>query len=77
MILKHIKKDAVPKSMNVGFVTLSNQVLLIFGSCLLSQEKNPQVYLTVTDGLVNKGGSDSGGVTVLAAGTPGHTMQQC
>lgn len=63
------------KSIYVGFVTLSNQVL-IFESCLLSQEKNLQVYLTVTDGLVNKCGNNSAGVTVLAAGTPGHTTQQ-
>lgn len=57
-------------------VTLRNQVLLIFGSCLLSQEKHPQVYLTVTDGLANKCGNNSDGVTVLAAGTPGHATQQ-
>ena len=41
----------------------------------MSREKNPQVYLTVTDGLVNKCGNNSNGVIVLAADTPGHTVR--
>lgn len=41
---------------------------------VVSGKKNPQVYLTVTDGLVNKCGNNSNGVIVLAAGTPGHTV---
>jgi len=43
----------------------------------LSQEKenpNTQVYFTVTDGLVNKCGNNSNGVTVLAAGTSESTV---
>lgn len=42
---------------------------------MLSEETNPQVYPTVTDGLVNKCGNNSNGVTVLPAGTLGHTVR--
>lgn len=43
---------------------------MIFVCFLLSQEKNPQVSLMMTDGFVNKCGNNSNGVIVLAAGTP-------